>query len=52
VVDFLPVVVVLLEVLGKGVWVLVVKWWKRFLVSRVFVVVSKVVQVGGELMMW
>jgi hypothetical protein len=28
--DFLPVVVVLLEVLGKGVWVpVVVKWWKR-----------------------
>jgi hypothetical protein len=50
--DFLLVVVVLLEVLGEGVWVLVVKWWKRFLVSRVFVVALKVVQVGGKLMMW
>jgi hypothetical protein len=29
--DFLLVVVVLLEVLDKGVWVLVVvKWWKWF----------------------
>jgi hypothetical protein len=52
VVDFLPVAVVLLEVLGKGVWVWVVGvlWIKKWWVWKVSVGVSKaVLGVGDEL---
>jgi hypothetical protein len=49
-VDFLPVVVVLLEVLGEKVWVWVVDvlWMKKWWVQKVSVGVSKVVLGAGD----
>jgi hypothetical protein len=57
VVDFLLVVVVLLEVLGEEVWVPVVGvlWRRKRWARKVSVVVSKVVlgdELGRRLMVW